>query len=103
MIVHAYIAHRYTEHFESFLPNCIFVTDNKRTFRHAGLPGKVLRTGMISIVLAVPHIFMRRGGIDLDEVKRFPPREKRLPVSILIIHFILVLALIVSHHVLPRP
>lgn len=103
MIVHAYIAHRHTEHFESLLPNCMFVTDNKRTFRHWGLAGKVLRTGMISIVLAVPHIFMRRGGIDLGEVKRFPPREKRLLVSILTIHFILVLALIVSHHALPRP
>ncbi len=32
MIVQCYIAHRYTERFESFLTNCTFVTDNKKIF-----------------------------------------------------------------------
>ena len=30
MIVLCYIAHKYTEYFESFLPNCTYVTGNKK-------------------------------------------------------------------------
>jgi len=98
MIVQCYIAHRYTEHFESFLTNCTFVTGNKKTFEHAGLLGKVMRTGLISMVLAIPTIFLRRGLIDFNEVKRFPPRMRRLLVSLLVIHIVLATALTISHY-----
>lgn len=98
-----YIAHKYTEYFESLLPNCIFMKDNKRTFEHAGLIGKLLRTGLISLVLAAPRIFVHRGVIDPDEIKRFPARTKRLLVGLLIIHLLLASALIISHHALPKP
>ncbi|KAF1312298.1 hypothetical protein BLX42_04210 [Pseudomonas sp. SG-MS2] len=93
MVVQCYIAHKYTERFETFLTNCSFVTGNKNTFQHAGLLGKLMRTGLISMVLAAPKIFMRRGLIDFDEVKRFPPRMKRLLVSLLCIHVLLLTAL----------
>lgn len=42
IIVLFYIAHKYTEHFESLLPNCTYVTGNKKIFQHAGLLGKVM-------------------------------------------------------------
>ncbi|WP_349974723.1 hypothetical protein [Pseudomonas sp. WHRI 8519] len=98
MIVLCYIAHKHTEYFESFLPNCTYVTGNKKIFQHAGLLGKVMRTGSISLVLAIPTIFLRRGLIDLNEVKRFPPNMKRLLVSMLAIQIVLLIALTISHY-----
>ncbi|WPX86539.1 hypothetical protein [Pseudomonas asiatica] len=99
MIVQCYIAHRYTERFEAFLTNSTFVTGNKKTFQHAGLLGKVMRTGLISMMLAMPTIFLRRGLIDLNEVKRFPPGMRRLLVSMLGIHIVLLVALTIFHYV----
>ncbi|QHG67105.1 hypothetical protein [Pseudomonas putida] len=101
MVVQCYIAHKYTERFESFLTNCIFVTGNKITFQHAGLLGKLMRTGLISMVLAVPKIFLRRGLIDLDEVKRFPPRMRRLLVTMLVIQIGLLAALVIFDYTQP--
>ena len=99
MIGLCYIAHKYTEHFESFLPNCTYVTGNKKIFQHAGLLGKVMRTGSISLVLAMPTFFLRRNLIDLNEVKRFPPNMKRLLVSLLTIQIMLLIALTIFHYV----
>lgn len=101
MVVQAYIAHKYTEYFESFLTNCSFVTGNKTVYEHAGLLGKLMRTGLISMVLAVPKIFVRRRLIDVDEVKRFPPRMRRLLVSMLCIHIVLLAALAISNYAQP--
>jgi hypothetical protein len=99
MMVLCYIAHKYTEHFESLLPNCTYVAGNKKIFQHAGLLGKVMRTGSISLVLAIPSIFLRRGLIDLNEVKRFPPNMRRLLVSMLAIQMVLLIALTIFHYV----
>jgi len=101
MVLQFYIAHKYTERFESFLTNCSFVIGNKKTFQHAGLLGKVMRTGLISMVLAIPKAFVRRGLIDLDEVKRFPPRMRRMLVSLLAIHIVLLAALAIFNYAQP--
>lgn len=98
MIVQCYIAHAYTERFESHLKNCTFVNDNKRTFQHAGLLGKLMRTGLISLIMAVPRVFTRRNLIDPAEVARFPVGMKRLLVSLLLIQILLLTALVVFHH-----
>jgi hypothetical protein len=95
MVVQCFIAHKYTEYYESLLTRCSFVTGNKITFQHAGLLGKVMRTGLISMVLAIPSLFVRRGLIDFDEVKRFPSSMRRLLVSLLVIHILLATALII--------
>jgi hypothetical protein len=95
MVVQCFIAHKYTEYYESLLTRCSFVTGNKITFQHAGLLGKVMRTGLISMVLAIPSLFVRRGVIDFDEVKRFPSSMRRLLVSLLVIHILLATALII--------
>lgn len=101
MVVQCYIAHKYTERFESLLTNCVFVTGNKTTFQHAGLLGKVMRTGLISMVLAVPRLFLRRGLIDLEQVRGFPSRMRRLLVSLLVIHILLLTALAIFNYALP--
>ena len=95
MVVQCFIAHKYTEYYESLLTRCSFVTGNKITFQHAGLLGKVMRTGFITMVLAIPSLFVRRGVIDFDEVKRFPSSMRRLLVSLLVIHILLATALII--------
>jgi len=101
IVVQCYVAHKYTECFESLLTNCSFVTGNKNVYQHAGLLGKVMRPGLISMVLAIPRPFVRRGLIDLDEVKRFPPRMRRLLVSLLGIHIMLLAALAITHYAQP--
>ena len=98
MIVQCYIAHAYTERFESHLKNCTFVNDNKRTFQHAGLLGKLMRTGLISMVVAAPKVFTRRNLIDPAEVVRFPAGMKWSLVSLLAIQILLLAALVVFHH-----
>jgi len=50
---------------------------------------------LISMVLAIPSLFVRRGLIDFDEVKRFPSSMRRLLVSLLVIHILLATALII--------
>jgi hypothetical protein len=103
MIAQAYIAYRYTEHFESLLPNCAFVIGNKKSFEHAGLPGKLLRTGLISVVLAIPQAFMHRNLINLEEVERFPTRPRRLLVSLPGLHLALLLALTIFNYTVSDP
>ncbi|MFK0309836.1 hypothetical protein ACIQUF_01215 [Pseudomonas sp. NPDC090233] len=101
IIVQCYVAHKYTERLEAMLTNCSFVIGNKQTFQHAGLLGKVMRTGLISVMLAVPKLFRRRGLIDVDEVQRFPPRLKGVLVGLLSIEIVLFAALVVSHNAQP--
>ncbi|WP_407315945.1 hypothetical protein [Pseudomonas sp. nanlin1] len=101
MVAQCYVAHKYTERFESLLIHCAFITNNKNAFQHRGLPGKLMRTGLISLVLATPKIFVRRGLIDVREVQRFPLRSKQLLVGLLGIHVVLFTALIIFHHALP--
>jgi len=42
---------------------------------------------------------LRRGLIDLNEVKRFPPNMRRLLVSMLAIQMVLLIALTIFHYV----
>ncbi|MNG32537.1 hypothetical protein D3C84_1185790 [compost metagenome] len=53
------------------------------------------------MVLATPKIFVRRGLIDFDEVKRFPTRMRRLLVSLLGIHIVLLAAMVISYYAQP--
>jgi len=101
MMVQCYIAHKYTEQFELDLANCNFVTGNRNTFKNAGLVGKVMRTGLISMVLAMPSLFSRKGLIDPNEVKRFPSRMRKILVSLLVIHISLLAALAIFNYAQP--
>ncbi|MGF6394851.1 hypothetical protein [Pseudomonas plecoglossicida] len=101
MVTQCYIANKYTEFFESFLPNCKYITDNKKIYRHAGLPGKLIRTGSISLLLAIPRVFVWRGLAEAEEVKNFPPQERRTLLCLLTLHMALLTALVLSHFLLP--
>ena len=93
-----YVAHKYTEHFESFLPTSRIVSDNIKNYKHAGLLGKLIRTGQIATLLAAPKIFIYRGTANIEEVQKFPRREKLVLVNLWAIHIVLFLALVLSHY-----
>ncbi|MFJ4068958.1 hypothetical protein ACIPW4_27310 [Pseudomonas sp. NPDC089996] len=93
-----FIAHKYTEHFESFLPTSRLVCDNIKNYQHAGLLGKTIRTGQIATLLAIPRIFIYRGYADIEEIKKFPRNEKLILIGLWASHIILFSALILSHY-----
>ncbi|MFO3662352.1 hypothetical protein ACI6Q8_16225, partial [Pseudomonas amygdali pv. sesami] len=52
----AIIAHNYVEIIEEQLPNCSSVQIIKEAWSSGGLLGKVMRGGVISVVLMVPKL-----------------------------------------------
>jgi len=100
-ITQCYVAQKYTELFESFLSNCKYVIDNREIYRFAGLPGKLIRTGSISVVLATPKLFIWRGLANAEEVKAFPRKHRRILLCLLALHLTLFSALVLSHFLFP--
>ncbi|GFZ69533.1 MULTISPECIES: hypothetical protein [Pseudomonas syringae group] len=78
LVVIMLIAHIYVEAIESRLSNCSYVEDNKRVWSNAGLLGKVMRGGIISMVLIMPKMHAKRGLIDVQELSRLPKRYRYL-------------------------
>lgn len=74
----AIIAHKYVEIIEEQLPNCSSVQTIREAWSGGGLLGKVMRGGVISVVLMLPKLSARRGVIDASEVERLPARYKNL-------------------------
>lgn len=72
------IAHKYVEAIEDCLPNCSYIKDNKRVWSNAGLLGKVMRGGIIAMVLFMPGMHARKGLIDVQEVNSLPKHYKYL-------------------------
>ncbi|KAA8693672.1 hypothetical protein [Pseudomonas caricapapayae] len=72
------IAHIYIEAIESRLSNCSYIEDNKRVWSNAGLLGKVMRGGIISMVLIMPKMHAKRGLVDAQELSRLPKRYRYL-------------------------
>ncbi|WP_346828648.1 hypothetical protein ABDX87_15320 [Pseudomonas abietaniphila] len=73
-----YVAHAYTEKSEFMMPKSSFVKANIDTYSQAGLIGKVIRNGFLTMVLMMPNISHRRGIVNLDEVRDFPVGLKRI-------------------------
>ncbi|ARD12812.1 hypothetical protein FOM00_12130 [Pseudomonas sp. ST1] len=78
IVASLYVAHKYTHVFESYLSNCKLITDNQATYREAGLPGKIVRCGMIYIFLIIPSLGKKRGIMDMKEAKSFPRKLRCL-------------------------
>ncbi|ARA83078.1 hypothetical protein ACDH60_19715 [Pseudomonas ficuserectae] len=89
----AIIAHKYVEIIEKQLPNCSSVQTIREAWSGGGLLGKVMRGGVISVVLMLPKLSARRGVIDASEVERLPARYKNLLIIPTTITFILVTAM----------
>jgi hypothetical protein len=68
----AYMVHHYTEKAEPMLPKSVFVETNRAAFAQAGLLGKAMRNGVLTLVLMIPGLCARRGILDLKEAQEFP-------------------------------
>jgi hypothetical protein len=78
LVLMIYLAHVHIDKLEGLLSRSQFVKYHKETFAGLGLMGKVVRSGFIASVLLMPQLMAMRGGIDINQVKCFPPGLKRL-------------------------
>ncbi|KPW49995.1 hypothetical protein ALO82_200006 [Pseudomonas syringae pv. broussonetiae] len=70
-IVIAVIAHKYVETIEAHLPNCSYIRTVREAYSGGGLLGKVMRGGVIALILMMPKLSARRGFVDEREIKTF--------------------------------
>ncbi|WP_457791690.1 hypothetical protein [Pseudomonas syringae] len=93
LIATAVIAHKYVEIIEEQLPNCSSVQTIREAWSGGGLLGKVMRGGVISIVLMVPKLSARRGVIDAKEVEKLPAFYKKILIIPTVVNFCLFTAM----------
>ncbi|MNQ68581.1 hypothetical protein D3C85_831410 [compost metagenome] len=90
-----YMVHVYTEKAEALLSNSGFVKANLKAFDQAGLLGKAMRNGFITLVLINPDPLAKRGLVNMNEVKEFPRRIKRIFVVSWVLCFLFTSALMI--------
>lgn len=59
-----------------FLKNCSAVM-NRAPLRHGGPWGKLLLIGGISGIVTFPGVYLKYGGVSVEDLKRFPTQLKR--------------------------
>jgi hypothetical protein len=67
-----YVVRAYTEKSERMMPASSFVKANIDTCSQAGLIGKVVRNGFLTMVLMMPDICHKRGIVNIAEIRDFP-------------------------------
>lgn len=90
-----YMVHMYTEKAEALMPNSRFVEANIGVFSQAGLMGKAMRNGFLTLVLLTPNLTTKRGLVDVAEVENFPKGLKRMLVASWGLCFLFTAALII--------
>ncbi|WP_449106152.1 hypothetical protein [Pseudomonas mohnii] len=93
LIAIAIIAHNYVEIIEDRLPNCSSVVTIREAWSGGGLLGKVIRGGVIAIVMMMPTLCAKKGIVDIDEMRRLPARYKRLLIIPMLIGIFLFVAM----------
>lgn len=66
----------YTEKAESHLPTSKIVTNNLSIWSHAGLIGKTMRNGQLTLALATPNFCSKIGLLEITEARQFPRQLK---------------------------
>ncbi|MNJ47182.1 hypothetical protein D3C77_423320 [compost metagenome] len=94
-ILVGYVAHAYTEKAEAFLRNSSIVVGTRSIYSQAGLMGKVMRIGILTTAMIFKNPSIKKGLLDLDEVKRFPIGLKRLLFISWSLHYLACAAVIV--------
>ncbi|BBR52365.1 hypothetical protein WP4W18C03_06920 [Pseudomonas putida] len=97
VLVLMYVSWRYVDYLESLMPRSEWVLGNKRNFSDAGLPGKMVRFGSISMMLAFSKFSVRKGMANADDIKRFPKHIKIMLVSFLFFTYFVLGALLVAN------
>lgn len=98
MTIQCVIASRRTEHFESLFPNSPYIKKNRAIYERSGLIGKLMRTGTISTVLAMPSVFTKKNLVERHEIENFPKRTRLLLVTLWVLHITLFAALVLSRY-----
>lgn len=93
LIVFAVIAHRYIDIIEGCLSNCSFVSTTREAWSGGGLLGKVIRSGMIAVVLMMPRLVAEKGIVDREEIRNLPGLYKVMLVVPMIVNFFLFVSL----------
>ncbi|MDC3734805.1 hypothetical protein KDL27_03270 [Pseudomonas syringae pv. syringae] len=88
------IAHKYIDVVEGCLEHSSYIEDNRRVWSNAGLLGKVMRGGIISMVLIMPRMHAKRGLVDIEELNRLPKRYRHLFMGPFIAVFVLLFLLV---------
>lgn len=73
-----YVAHAYTEKAEAFLSHSSIVVGTKSMYSQAGLLGKFMRSGSLTLALMLKHKYIKKGLLELNDVKSFPINLMRL-------------------------
>ncbi len=73
-----YVAHAYTEKAEAFLSNSNIVVGTKSIYSQAGFPGKIMRNCILTMSLMIKNPSIKRGLLELNDVKSFPKNLMRL-------------------------
>jgi len=94
MAVWIYVSVRYVNYIESLLPNSSMVSGNKKIFGRAGLLGKIMRTGSVSLLLSMRSLCVRKGVLDFDDVKKFPERLRCMLVGLWFVQAAIFLSLL---------
>ncbi|WP_143497390.1 hypothetical protein [Pseudomonas sp. Irchel s3h17] len=66
------MVHIYTEKAEALMPNSRFVEANIGVFSQAGLMGKAMRNGFLTVVLLTPTLTVKRGFVSVANVRKLP-------------------------------
>ncbi|WP_223505228.1 hypothetical protein [Pseudomonas sp. GL-RE-29] len=75
-----YVVQAHTEKAEALLCNSHFVRVNKAAFSNMGVVGRFMRSGVLTMVLIMPGISVKRGIVNDAEVEKFPKVLKRMLV-----------------------
>ena len=91
-----YVAHTYTEKAEAFLNNSVIIESTRSTYSQAGLLGKVMRNGTLTMALIFKRAYIKKGLLNPDEARCFPNDLKRLLFISWSLHFLVCTVLIAS-------
>ncbi len=83
------VAFRWLEEIESFFHNSRMVIDNKRLYFHAGMLGRMMRLGSISVMLSIKGFSIRKGMLDAGDVHSAPLGLTRILIGLWFFHLFL--------------
>ncbi|MFT0520892.1 hypothetical protein [Pseudomonas faucium] len=81
LLVLLLMANHYLDRIEEMLSKSSFVAGNKALYSRAGIIGRLMRVCTISILLSIPQLFVRRGLVDVAQLKEFPVLIRRILVG----------------------
>lgn len=102
IVVLVYVSWRYLSYIESLMPRSSEVMASKRAYAEAGMPGKMIRLVIISMMLASSRAYIKKGLIDAEDVRAFPVAVKRRLMALLFAIYLIFALILLGSYVLPK-